>query len=246
MSSPSGQDASTDGHLERWSVWIEVIFQHITELYHDRAIWHQLRDILIENKDVPEPWFFLDWTSRLWASSMAVGIRRLSDTRSDVVSLARLIKDVEKHPGVLTRDHHRGLYRASYLNQAHLLRMADESYDTLLGHGQDELTSSAISEDLIELTASARSVRHHVNKYVAHTDDQVGPTTTTYADLDHALDGAWKLYHRYSLLVTGSAPSRQVPVMQEDWTKPFLVAWCPNDRRLGLLKQRGIVPRTDT
>lgn len=80
---------------------------------------------------------------------------------------------------------------------------------------------------------------------MAHTDDKGLAPTATYQDLDDALEAEWQLYRRYSLLITGSAPSKGVPTMQEDWTRPFLVAWKPNERMVSLLAKKGHVPRRD-
>ncbi len=228
---------------ERWTQWLEVLFQHIVELHDHRAIWNELVDMVQANREIPDPWFFLDWVGRLWASTMVVGIRRLDDRDPKSVSLARLIADVGKHPELASRKHHRSRHAETYPGDDWMQRRADEEYDDYVGSGLP--LAEMVQRDLDKLRAAGAAIRHHVNKYVAHTDEHAGPPTATYADIDAALDGVTALYRRYSSLITGSAPSAMTPTHQFDWTQPFLVAWKPDGDYLEALRRQGQVPRAD-
>jgi hypothetical protein len=237
--------AAGSGIPERWTLWLEVLYRHIVELHHDSALWNELVEIIETNRGIPDPWFFLDWVGRLWASTMAVGIRRLDDRHPKSISLARLITDIGKHPELVSREHYRALYAETYPDDDWMQRRADEEYDENVGRGLDAPPVDLVKRDLHALRSAGATMRHHVNKYVAHTDEHAGPPTATYGDIDAALDGVTALYRRYSLLITGSAPSMMTPTLQFDSTQPFLVAWKPDDHYLEALRRQGHVPRED-
>jgi hypothetical protein len=244
----ANRSSASSGHnaqLEKWAGWVDVLFQHLVQLHDDRAMWNELLEIVRSNTNIPDPWPFLDWISHLWATTMSVGIRRLDDTNPKSISLARLITEVGAHPEIPSRAQHRRLYAETYPGDAYMQGAADAAYDKLVGVGLDEPTSEMIDRDLVELRTSAATIRRHVNKFIAHTDEQAGLPSATFADLDAALAGATAVYQRYSRLITGSAPKDPTPRRQTDWKRAFLVPWQPNDSYLARLKAAGLVPRHD-
>lgn len=236
---------AADSTLETWERWLDLLYQHIVELHHDRVIWKELVELVEANRDIPDPWFFLDWVGRLWATTTVVGIRRLDDKDKNSISLVRLIDDIGKHPEVLSRQHYRSMYEATYPGDEWMQRRADEEFDEYVGAGLDVIQTEMTARDLADVRSAAATIRRHVNKYVAHTDERAGPPTATYADLDAALDGVTAIYRRYSLLIKGSAPADMAPTMQFDWKQPFLIAWRPDNAYLDALRRQGRVPRPD-
>ena len=61
------------------------------------------------------------------------------------------------------------------------------------------------------------------NKTIAHADAVRPDRLPTFGDLDAAVHVLGEIYCRYSILLTGSAPSPDslAPTMQGDWLAPF-------------------------
>jgi hypothetical protein len=69
----------------------------------------------------------------------------------------------------------------------------------------------------------------HVNKQVAHTDEQNLPAVPTYDELNVALDELGELLKKYVSLFEATILATVASVHQADWKAPFRVPWIMAD-----------------
>lgn len=87
----------------RWRSWLERIYRDVIYLAHSKRIYAGLGEIVRANRKIQIPSDFHDWASRNYGISTALAIRRLTDDRSDSVSLVRLLSEMARSPEVLSR-----------------------------------------------------------------------------------------------------------------------------------------------
>jgi hypothetical protein len=88
---------------ERWLDWLNTIRDDLYTVFLWRATWLTVGDMLRGNPDIPPSHYFA-FLANTYGTSQAVAVRRLADERSDVVSLARLVKEVRRHATDITID----------------------------------------------------------------------------------------------------------------------------------------------
>ena len=156
---PSVNSAADDGALrQRWLVWYERAHEDIVSLHSHQASWDELVAVVRRNPAIPEPNHILDFIADLYAPTIALGIRRQADRRSDVENLRRLIDDIANHPETLTRE----WYVAKYSEE--MQSVGHTTFDRFAGVGQDATSEAVIRKDCEELDLAVSTVRKYVNK----------------------------------------------------------------------------------
>jgi hypothetical protein len=159
-------------------------------------------------------------------TSQAIGIRRQTDVRTDVMSLAALIKRVAVAPEVLSR--------ARFSDARSEDDDANRDFDSLIGApGLDHIHPATPLEDLRRLREETESVRTWATKEVAHYDRNKGTFEVglTYGELHSAVDLVGELFRKYYSLIRVSDVLLGHLVMPL-WPVIFRVAWIPDEERL--------------
>ena len=229
---PSVNSAADDGALrQRWLVWYERAHEDIVSLHSHQASWDELVAVVRRNPAIPEPNHILDFIADLYAPTIALGIRRQADRRSDVENLRRLIDDIANHPETLTRE----WYVAKYSEE--MQSVGHTTFDRFAGVGQDATSEAVIRKDCEELDLAVSTVRKYVNKVYAHAaNDYAKAPSVRFSDLREGLAVLERLLIRYCLLVDGSGLTSATPTKQYNFTLPLIVPWAPNDRILRRLR----------
>ena len=86
MTAPAGQH---DALHKKWCEWLEEIKRQVHIMFHNRAIWREMREALRRQDDG----VFLVHYSHLYVAGQVMAVRRLADPRADgpTVSLGRLL-----------------------------------------------------------------------------------------------------------------------------------------------------------
>jgi hypothetical protein len=123
--------AEREARFQRWAEHVEMIKQHVWELHHHRAIWREMREVLIAASH--EDTIFLDHYTRLYAERQLIAVRRLVDLDTRTVSLARLLTELAEHPASMTRQRHVRLWNTPNepveTRDRWLLEQANETFD---------------------------------------------------------------------------------------------------------------------
>ncbi len=197
-----------------WQEWLGIISQDIFTVYFWRATWLTLGDIIRSNPDVG-PSHLFSYMSNVYGSSQAVAVRRLADERRDVVSLAALIKDMNRHARAITADWWISLHPAAEARD----------FRQFAAPGTDYFDAAIASRDLTRLRAAVGQVKKYVDEHVAHRDRNRTKDTPTFADIHAAVDVVGDVFRTYHTLLTTAVMTSLVPDPDLDWFQPLTVPW---------------------
>ena len=216
-----------------WATWVswlgdepngQTIFAQVTEMLTFRQIWDGFAFIYNglpeEARDSPT---FMQWIRYSYARSQAIGVRRMSDTRSDVVSLARLIDHVWRYPTVLSRERFVATRGVDRLYSEHV-------FNDFASEGGAFIDPRIPAQDFQDLQARTRTVREWVNTSVAHLTAKEKPRGGPPLQAVHdAVDDIADLFVKYAGLIRGV--HFETGVIMQPWPHVFRVPWIPDDDR---------------
>lgn len=211
---------------KKWRDWLEAIDPHVTNLFHDREIWREVRDALLADTEATSDTFLASYT-RQYVGSSAMAVRRLADPNAkdnDSHSIGALIDDIGKQPGVMTRERWVSRDREPDPRPGadeELRKLLARNFDKTFGDGSGGLDPGKVAADLATLKARSEAVAAFASRTVAHIDRRGMEELPTFDDLDKAIDVVGEMYKRYFLLIDGASLLEVAPVIQHDWKAPL-------------------------
>lgn len=115
--------------------WLKRIERDVFDLLIARHIYEGIGAIVLNNRDIQRPGDVHSWMSRNYGTAIAIGIRRQADLRSDVTSLARLLKNIADNADAVTRESHVSHY------SVRLRHAGDAWFDNFAGPARQALPS---------------------------------------------------------------------------------------------------------
>jgi hypothetical protein len=220
-----------------WRRDFDVIYRDVQELAVQRHLYREIRAELEagEERFAEMDGTVFDWLRRMHVYSAVIAIRKQMENDPRSVSMLRLLQTIRPRAARLTRADY--VARAGELptnatereRLEHELRgeVLNERFDGLAGAGEQHVTEASVQRDIDQLLAAARALAPYVQWTIAHRDRRgIGAsTTTTWDDLNGAIDLLEQLVRRYNeLLDAGHAPGL-VPTWQHDWKAPLRIPW---------------------
>lgn len=178
---------------ERWYAWlfgedVHSVSQQITRIIWDDAIFRTLNEARRIAAESPERNFnsdLLNLLDRGFVTAQVMALRRLTDPgfydpKKEVVSLVRLLKDVESNHDLLTREHYicydgTPFQRSeSESDQRSSMReRMNKRFDLLSDTSRDcrsrkDRVKESIIKKIIESLEVCEDFRRYANKFVAH------------------------------------------------------------------------------
>ena len=138
------------------------------------------------------------WVADMYSSYAVMLVRRELDARSQVLTLTRMLYEMEKHHDVLV---------------AHAPRSAVPSV-------------AEVRADRKALQAGTQNVVEFGNRIIAHRTPP-GTVDITWGDLDDALRELRKTLIQYNRVLKASDIASTTPTPKFDWLAPYRVAWLP-------------------
>jgi len=206
----------------KWRRWLKRIGDGLGNLLTSNDVFKELRRIVGLNKQIQSPALLHVWISDNFASSVASGVRRLTDHSNKAISLHRLIKDISLHRDVINRQYYVSTYPKWMLDKG----LADSDFDKYARL----LSLPRLKRDLTKLKRDTASIKTFVDKYVAHCDlDQERYKIPTFKDIDNTLQDLDELFCRYYMLLTRGGLNTRKPALQFDWKEPLRHVWLPKN-----------------
>lgn len=168
-----------------------------------------------------KPPVFFNWARDNYVLAICLGLRRLSDVRADVVSVGRLLRELETRPEVVSRRSYRALQRQKGISGED----ADETFNLLVGLGCAYLPRRAASQDIARVERGDARIRRLVNKRLAHA----APLSAlrrppSFQELENALEVFDQVLVKYdALLADGSLSTLHSTML--DWRCVLLKPW---------------------
>ncbi len=85
-----------------WTVWVRKIAGNVQDLLERRSIFREVQRLVDANPRLQTPNVFFAWLASNYASAAVMRVRREMDKASRAVSLVRLLRDIRRHPQILS------------------------------------------------------------------------------------------------------------------------------------------------
>lgn len=183
-------------------------------------IFEEVRDIASSNPQTYDPNDFFSWLAHNYATSVALGIRKLMDHDRRSLSLVRLLEDILANPKVVTRASYAAMYRSEHRD------LADGHFTALVGGKHKALPSGVIQRDLRSMRRAERRIRIFVNKKLAHLELKTRRRRLPkYGDLIQTVRLLESVLLKYRSLFSADAPTTLLRTWQYNWKQVFFLPW---------------------
>jgi hypothetical protein len=212
----------------KWNRWFDVVRGDIVNAHYYRRIYRDVGSIVAENPAIQKPSSFYVLLSQGYVTLELVIIRRqVGHVRKDSISLTRLLKDIEAHPTVLSRQRFHGLFEVQGLDLARIDRkFCDAGVDPCHEH----IDPASVRDDLCLLEQQTNLVHKYTDKAIAHLDAHGCKGAPTFGDIDDAIDLLARLCRKYSMLLRGDEIRCFEPIMGPGWQDVFKVPWIQEEK----------------
>ncbi len=223
----------SDLQIDEWIEWLHIIEKDIYELLMLRYVYLEVKNIVDANPKIQTDGYFYQWLGITYSKTASIGVRRQVDARLDVISLGRLLADIQHSPEILSLARFESMYTKDYNPNTEEERLfynleqtrAEEEFRQFSGKVQVHVDPSSVSNDLIQLRLTCQPIVKYVNKRVAHRDEKHFTTYPTYPELDRAIDHLSDVLKKYELLIRGVLYDGKNVTPQWDWKEVFKMAW---------------------
>lgn len=203
----------------KWIEWITIIHNNIEELLTSQHIYKTYLEIVKNNPEIQSPRDFHDWVRKNYASAVAIHIRRELDIGSDVVSLKRLLTQIQKNPQIITKEWFKSMYKGSNAED-----FAGGDFQNVAGVG--EIFDPEIARrDIEKLEELGAHIEDYATLRLAHNSKKSITKDPTYDDLDAFIKEYEEIVKKYILLFTASGYTSLTPTWQYDWEEIFTKLW---------------------
>jgi hypothetical protein len=151
-----------------WRDQIQRISDDLVDLQASRSVIDRLRSVVEANPRLQSYNLLLERIFRWYATSTLVLAHRDVQDQRNVVSLVRLLEEIARNAGELTRERYRKLHTGSTiaavatgyesLGAYGMGKVLELSYDKLAGPNRNTLDVDAINGDVVALNAAATDV----------------------------------------------------------------------------------------
>ena len=206
--------------------WLEIIFDDVQDLLLDDHIFWELQKVVQENPQFKESsGLFTHWMASAFVQATAVGVRRQAKASDESISLCRFLKEVQKYPRLVSREHYMSFYAGK---EAWLVEFGQRDFNRLAGEGSKHIPLAVVDEHLHELAQAVGAIEHYVDRRIAHHDKRgIGRPMPTFADLTMSLKALERIVIFYWQILKGPSMTTMLPTIQFDWQDVFRFPWRP-------------------
>jgi len=230
-----------------------------SDLLLSQSVIEGLRDIVARNPDLLVPNLLMERILRWYATSTLVLAHRDVDRGRRVVSLLRLLEDIERNAGELSRVAYRRIHTGSDEIPAaapdalgddperdDVIFFVEKAYDRLAGPDGQSLDRTVLRAEIAELDQAAEEIVKMRNTVLAHRSRE-GPALNaiTVGTIHAYVDVVHKLVEKY-LSVLLHESRRLMPVDQTNWQTILMFPWIKSDRERSLAVPYAATPEVVT
>ncbi len=184
QSHPVPMSSDSLSKWDEWVTWLETIEADFTQVLLRRQMWRVMLQVFEEApEESPLRLYgrpYMDWLAGMYAPIQSIAVRRHADTRKDVVSLKRILRDMQVNHNVLET------------------------------HSSCPATNEELQSEIDRLDELAETVIHYTNKQVAHLDPKGLERIPTFGDLDKSLDQLFEILRQSALMIKGSSLEMEI------------------------------------
>ena len=203
-----------------WRTDWERLRNDVHLLFACRHIFRTLDDELVRSRRLGRQLILDKFLRPMYFEAQAVRLRRLADKDTRTISFRRLLLEMAKQSGILSRDR----YINTVLDPAEAdddarVRFVSGLFDQLAGVGAESVDPAILKGYADELDLDAKKVSDYVDQHVAHRDRLAAPPIK-WGALDTAIDALGKHYSRIGTYLTGSYHVAEIAVAS-GWERVF-------------------------
>jgi len=203
--------------------WVSLVkgelYQQVLVLAFERDMYEEYQEVLADStKEVKKATVFHDWLKGLYVTNVSVGVRRVTDRDRRVVSLVKLLEDIEKYAACITREWYLGHYEDAFLRQ----QIGEPAFDAW---GRETLEPMLVAEDRGRIVDATSAVKRYVDKRLAHHERTFEESIdVTWSELNTAVDVIEQVFCRYYELLTASSLMIN-DITHQHWDHIFWNPW---------------------
>src|SRR5437773_18541 len=111
--------------------WLEVILQDVQDLLLDDHVFWSLQGIVRGNPRFHQAsGLFTQWILSAFVHATAIGVRRQAKVNGDSVSIRRFLREVQRYPCLVSREHYMAFYEGK---EAELVECGQRDFDGVAG-----------------------------------------------------------------------------------------------------------------
>ncbi len=225
----------SNSKIDKWLRWLKELDIGIYELLYSKYLYNEVRQIIQSNPKIQTDGYFYEWLSIAYSKSASINVRKMIDTRSDVISLGRLLTEIIYNPDVINFERFESYSTADYdgKNEVELMflesrkKQARKEYEEFSGDCFPNIDPQIVRHDLDSLKSKCEPIKKYVDKLVAHRDKSIFRNIPTYNDLDNAIESIYVYYKKYTHLIRGIPYDIDI-IPQWNWREIFTHPWIDN------------------
>ncbi|MHB1769480.1 MAG: AbiU2 domain-containing protein [Minisyncoccota bacterium] len=207
--------------IEQWAKEIARITADVTDTIESQFIFKRLGEIVGANPKISADNLFWDHLAASFGADLVLGITRQVDTRTEVVSLLKLLEDLRDNPGVITKEWYGDQYEKNSLNRAFGVRSFEEHFGL-----KPELDPTLIEKDIQDLKSITAKVAKFRHTRVAHKNvDEHLVIDLNFVEVEEALKFIETVVIKYQLLLNQSGYTELMPTITYNWESVFRTPW---------------------
>ncbi len=201
----------------------ELVESQLTALQLDQATFRRFADAVGRSPQTAAT-HFPQSVATWYAQSVLIRLRRIGDRNKNSHSLHALLTRMKSEPGDWTLQSIVDLWddgKHPYSPQT-LRFLAESTYHFVSDLSNKHLNIGRIISDIQRLDDSLQTVKHLVDRTVAHVDRRgANELIMTFEDIGSAIDKCENIALPYISLLTGRSYVTLTPVDQTEWWKIF-------------------------
>jgi hypothetical protein len=222
----------SDSRIDKWVRWLSIIEKDIYELLMLRYVFWEVEKIIKANRKIQTDGYFFQWLGITYSKTASICVRRQLDSNARVITLGRLLSEIQRSPAVLSLSRFESFYTKDHDTRTEEQRMfynlektrAEKEFRQFSGKVKVHVDPASVSKDLVRLERTCYPILKYVNKRVAHRDKKEFTALPTFNELDRAIQTVFDVFKKYVLLLRGEMFDFVIEP-QWDWKEVFKVAW---------------------
>jgi hypothetical protein len=204
----------------KWRRWIKVIGDLVAQTGIDDYVFLKSMEVAARDGVVDPGNQAYQWAMRVYATHLAVGIRRLVDSSDKTYSLLCLVQSISMNPQVITR--------ASFVRRypPYSKHLGNAEFDSIAGKGESSLPRGLVEVDLHQLRALASRIRPFVDKVVAHRERRPrGARRLTWREKHQAIEELDRICVKYTAILNQAGMRTMLPLNLHAYDMDIQTVW---------------------
>jgi hypothetical protein len=209
----------------KWVRWIDTICTDVGHLCLQKYVFLQVQAIIDANPQLRCSSEFYVLLNHGYTALGAMGVRRQVKTQNGSISLARLLKDIQCNPQIMSLERYKLLFCKAGIAE----ELVEKDFEPFQSPSAEHIDPHMVARDLVLLQKSARSCEEFADRRLAHIDPRNVLPFPTFDDLHKCIDLIEELALKYRVLLTAKGGNGLTPSIGYNWKKIFRVPWIEED-----------------